>query len=293
MVTSMTGYGRDVTTFHKAKITVEIRSVNHRFLDISTKIPRSLLFLEDKIKKTIQSFFHRGRLDIFISMEGEGVIQQELVVNWGLLDQFVTSLNNIKEQYDLKGEIPVDMVTTVDGLLTVQEVEQGHDEMKESILNAITIACEQVYEMRIQEGSELHSELDTRLGIIQDIVKNLGERRETVIIEYRERIRKRILEYTKDEFVNEESRVLQEIALLAEKGDITEEVLRLNSHVSQFRDTLNNGGAIGRKLDFITQEMHREANTIGSKSNDPQISEWVVALKSEIEKIKEQVQNVE
>ncbi|MDC3412889.1 YicC/YloC family endoribonuclease [Terrihalobacillus insolitus] len=293
MVTSMTGYGRDVTTFHKAKITVEIRSVNHRFLDISTKIPRSLLFLEDKIKKTIQSFFHRGRLDIFISMEGEGVIQQELVVNWGLLDQFVTSLNNIKEQYDLKGEIPVDMVTTVDGLLTVQEVEQGHDEMKESILNAITIACEQVYEMRIQEGSELHSELDTRLGIIQDIVKNLGERREAVIIEYRERIRGRILEYTKDEFVNEESRVLQEIALLAEKGDITEEVLRLNSHVRQFRDTLNNDGAIGRKLDFITQEMHREANTIGSKSNDPQISEWVVILKSEIEKIKEQVQNVE
>jgi uncharacterized protein (TIGR00255 family) len=293
MVMSMTGYGRDVASFHESKITVEIRSVNHRFLDVSTKIPRSLLFLEDKIKKTVQSFFHRGRIDIYIGIEGEGVIQQNLVVNWRLLDQFMTSLTDIKNHYDLKGEVPIEMVTKLDGLLTIQEVEQGHDKMKESILIAISNACEHVTSMREKEGEELRQDLVSRLETIQKTVKNLGERRETVIIEYRERIRNRIADYTKEELINDESRVLSEIALLAEKGDITEEVLRLNSHIRQFNDLLIKNGAIGRKLDFIVQEMHREANTIGSKSNDPIISEWVVTLKSEIEKVKEQVQNVE
>lgn len=293
MVMSMTGYGRDVVTLDNSNITVEIRSVNHRFLDVSIKMPRSLLFLEDKMKKIIQTFFYRGRIDIYISLEGEGFGSSDLIVNWELMDKFIHSMDQIKERYGLEGKTPVHMVTQLEGLFTVQEKEQGLDRIQEVILNTVNNAAEKVYTMRKSEGTELKNDVVSRINFIQNIVTELGKRRDIVIMEYRERIKQRLEDYVQEEITTEPTKILHEVALLAEKGDITEEVTRLFSHISQFLATLDHEGSVGRKLDFIVQEMHRETNTIGSKSNDVKISEWVVTLKSEIEKVKEQVQNIE
>ncbi|SDJ73458.1 YicC/YloC family endoribonuclease [Sediminibacillus albus] len=293
MVWSMTGYGREITTIGETAVTVEIRSVNHRFLDISAKMPRSLLFLEEKIKRTIKSYFQRGRVEVFINIEGGGLVKRSLTVDWTLMDQYIEHLSTIKNRYDLQGNIPLEMITGIEDIFNVQEQEHSQDELAAAIIDGVDSTCCQVYEMRRKEGSELANDMLKRIDYIRNIAKWLGERREIVIMEYRDRIVNRLQEYLQDNGINDESRMIQEAAILAEKGDITEEVTRLDSHANQFSKTIQLNEAVGRKMDFILQEMLREANTIGSKSNDIQISEWVVGLKSEIEKIKEQVQNIE
>jgi len=293
MVKSMTGYGRSIQQLGDTTITVEIRTVNHRFLDTSTKIPRSLLYLEDPIKKIIQNDLVRGRVEIYVTLEGSGLTTKTLNVDWNLMDQFVSQLHTAKERYDLQGEISLDHLIEREELFTIQEQEEHEDQMKDTILGAVREASWQVKEMRYQEGQALKEDMESRISIIQSTVKDLESRRDVVIEETRERIKNRIEEYTKEELRDQDSRILHEVGLLAEKGDIAEEITRMFSHVEQFLHTLQDSGAIGRKLDFIVQEMNRESNTVGSKSTDAKISEWVVLLKSEIEKIKEQVQNVE
>ena len=293
MAMSMTGYGRSERVVGETTISVEVRAVNHRFLDTSMKIPRSLLFMEEKLKKIIQSYFHRGRVEIFISIYGNELITQRLKVNWDLLEQYINSLHQIKEKYCLEGNIPIEKVADFDGVYSIHEDDSVDNEINEAIMNCLTIACRQVVDMRAIEGRQLINDIVKRNDFIEQLVKQLGEQREIVIIEYRERILKRIKEYIAGDLENDDSKIYQDIAILAEKGDITEEVTRLGSHLVQFNKTIHQEGSIGRKLDFIVQEMHREANTVGSKSNNAKISEIVVTLKSEIEKLKEQIQNIE
>ncbi|WP_234400715.1 YicC/YloC family endoribonuclease [Virgibacillus senegalensis] len=292
MVRSMTGYGRKVCAIDRMDITVEIRSVNHRFLDISAKIPQTILYLEEEIKQKIKEYFNRGRVEVHIHLEGGALVSRNLVVDWKLMDQYIEHLRTIKDTYHLAGEIPLEMATGISDLFQVEEVGQEFDGLSESLLETVQGACSQAYQMREKEGGELAKDLLSRVENIEKLSKWLGERRDIVIMEYRDRIINRIQDYLQGE-IKEDARIIQEAALLAEKGDITEEVTRLLSHVNQFRHTLLQQSSVGRKLDFIVQEMHRETNTIGSKSNDIQISEKVVDLKSEIEKIKEQVQNIE
>lgn len=293
MVKSMTGYGRSMKQLDDTTIIVEIRTVNHRFLDMSTKMPRSLLYLEDPINKVIQKDFQRGRVDVYVNIEGTGLTTRTLNVDWDLMDQYISQLETAKERYNLQGEISVGTLTEMDDLFSVQEQEEHEDQMKIAILDAVGEATEQVSGMRAQEGVALLEDMENRLNMIQTTVKKLESRRNIVIEETRGRIKNRIEEYTQEALGDQDSRILHEVGLLAEKGDIAEETTRMFSHVDQFRQTLQETSAIGRKLDFIVQEMNRESNTIGSKSTDAKISEWVVLLKSEIEKIKEQVQNVE
>ncbi|WP_138414945.1 YicC/YloC family endoribonuclease [Aquibacillus sediminis] len=294
MVLSMTGYGRNEMSIENMTVAVEIRSVNHRFLDISLKMPRSFMVMEERIKKAIKSYFHRGRIEVFISLEGEGSVQRDLIVDWDLMDQYIHSLKQTKERYQLEGDIPMEVVTQMDSLFSIQEKEYVDEDVHETIYKALDQACQQVISMRKVEGEQLGEDLLKRMDFIQKTVEKLGNRRNIVIIEYQERIQKRIAEHLQEEQLpNQETKLYQDIALLAEKGDITEEVIRLQSHAEQFLETIKQQGAVGRKLDFILQEMHRETNTIGSKSNDVQISELIVLLKSEIERVKEQIQNVE
>ncbi|QHE52136.1 YicC/YloC family endoribonuclease [Pontibacillus sp. HMF3514] len=293
MVKSMTGYGRSIKQLDDTTITVEIRTVNHRFLDMSAKMPRSLLYLEDSIKKIIQKDFQRGRVDVYVTLEGSGLTTRTLNVDWDLMDQFITQIKTAQERYQLQGEVSFQNLTEMNDLFTVQEQEEHEDQVKIAILEAVKESTEQVREMRLQEGHALREDMDNRLSVIKSTVENLESRRDIVIEETRERIKSRIEEYTQEELRDQDSRIIHEVGLLAEKGDIAEEITRMFSHVNQFRQTLHDKGAIGRKLDFIVQEMNRESNTVGSKSTDAKISEWVVLLKSEIEKIKEQVQNVE
>lgn len=293
MVMSMTGYGRDVFFLGDATITVEIRSVNHRFLDFTAKIPRSFLFLEDKIKRVVQSHFHRGRVEVYINIEGEGLVQRRLNADWELMDQYIEQMKSAKSRYDLAGEIPTTILSTIPGLLSVQEIENQPNELKESIIASTKRVCEQVLLMRKEEGSFLLNDLKNIMEDIREIVAQLKSRRGRVIEEYRDRIQSRINNFIGESDTIDHARMQQEIAVLAEKGDITEEITRLLSHIDHFFETIEVDDAIGRKLDFIMQEMQREANTIGSKSTDAKIGIWVVTLKSDIEKIKEQIQNIE
>ncbi|MFQ3543392.1 YicC/YloC family endoribonuclease [Halobacillus rhizosphaerae] len=293
MVKSMTGYGRKSLDMEGVRLNVEIRSVNHRFLDISTKLPRALLFLEEKMKSQIKESLARGRIDLFVTIEGQGLLTRKLEIDWAIVDQYISHLQDVKKRYQLTGEITIDMVTKLEHVFSVQEKEGDIDGLQTSLLAAVQESLNRVIVMRSEEGERLRKDLSSRCETIHEILHKLEERRPFVVEEYKERIRSRIEAYTREEMNPDESRVLQEVGLLADKGDVTEELTRLNSHLQQFLNTLTIQESIGRRLDFIVQEMHREVNTIGSKSNDKQITEGVVSLKSEIEKLKEQVQNVE
>ncbi|GGB29679.1 YicC family protein [Virgibacillus dakarensis] len=293
MVRSMTGYGRDVVHIGKTTVTVEIKSVNHRFLDFNIKIPHTLLLLEEKIKEIVRSFFNRGRIELYISVDGEGFAQNILETDWKLLDQYMGQLQQVKERYQLTGEIPMSTLLSIPELFSVRQTAEQSELELDMVIKSIEAACVQVKQMRENEGEKLLTDIVARMNIIRELVSSLKTRREHVIDEYRERISARIEDHLDGAMDIDKSRLYQEIALLAEKGDITEEITRLGSHIDQFFTTIEKDGQVGRRLDFILQEMHRETNTIGSKSTDPKISEWVVSIKSELEKMKEQVQNIE
>ncbi|RDW20815.1 YicC family protein [Oceanobacillus arenosus] len=292
MTMSMTGYGRKVLHMDDASVTVEIRTLNHRFLDISIKLPAALLFIEDKIKKIIRSKFSRGRIEVAIEITGSSIVQKKVEIDWYLLDQYMEKINIAKDRYGLAGELPVSILTTLPDIFTVEE-EKQQSETNDALLTSVEQACEQVLDMRKNEGSFLFQDLMKRMSTVEDIVILLQTRRTLVIEEYRKRIKVRVEEQLEGHTLIDPARIHQEIVLLAERGDITEEITRLFSHIEHFRASIQKNDAIGRKLDFITQEMHREVNTIGSKSTDVKLSEWSVTLKGEIEKIKEQVQNIE
>lgn len=289
----MTGYGSNEVRLEKTNIKVEIRSVNHRFLDVHTKIPRALLFMEDRLKKAIKNWFSRGRIELFVIIEGDLLVERSIQTDWKLMDAYIKQLQKAQERYQLSEEIPISVLASVPELITVQEKEQEPTELEETILNCVNKACEKVQLMRREEGKFLKKDICNRLSTINDMVQMLESRRGNVIDEYRTRIFERINAFVNDTVDLDNSRLHQEIALLAEKGDITEEVTRLYSHISHCYDLIKSDDVIGRKLDFIVQEMHREVNTIGSKSSDKQVGQWTVNLKSEVEKIKEQVQNIE
>ncbi len=293
MVRSMTGYGREVIHSGDTAVTVEVRGVNHRFLNIAVKSPRTILFMEEQIKKVLQSYFQRGHLDVYINIDGDGMIQKELKTDWDLLAQYMDHFDQAKKQYELEGKIPASIITAIPDLMTVQEVEMESDVFFDIILTGVHGACEKMKDMSQKEGDFLFRDLHNRIKTIEDTVYQLQSLREIVTVEYHDRIQERLQGYIGENMVVDQARIDQEIAMLAEKGDIAEELTRLLSHVHHFLEIIHQPGAIGRKLDFVIQEMHREANTIGSKSTDSRIGKQIVSLKSNIEKIKEQVQNIE
>ncbi|HEX6593880.1 MAG TPA: YicC/YloC family endoribonuclease [Bacillota bacterium] len=288
----MTGYGNDTIHVDETMVTVEIRTVNHRFFDFHAKIPQTLLFMEDKIKRLVQSYVERGRIDVYIRIQGSSFLQKTLQTDWDLMDQYVHLLQNVKERYQLTEDKSRAIVPEIPDLITIEEYEKTPPELIDCIMESIERTCQQVLQMRQEEGRFLINDIKKRMKSIQDMLLLVEGRRKYVIQEYRERIEERLVEYLDDTSIDP-ARMHQEIALLAEKGDITEETTRLHSHIHHFFETVEEGGAIGRKLEFIIQEMQRETNTIGSKSIDCKIGEWTVQLKSDMEKVKEQIQNIE
>lgn len=289
----MTGYGREFLAMGSTTITIEIKSVNHRFLDIAAKIPRTLLFMEDDFKRILQTYFHRGRIELYIHIEGEGFGQRTLKANWALMDQYMEQLKEAKDRYHLSGELTPAIITAIPDLFTIQETSDEPEAFQDFFITCLHQACAKVLEMRKEEGEHLTQDVSARMNGIREMVASLTSRRAHVIDEYRERIKQRIDEHVAGNLPMDDARIYQEIAILAEKGDITEEITRLEGHVNHFQETLKTPDTIGRKLDFIIQEMHRETNTIGAKSSDAKIGQWIVSLKSDIERIKEQVQNIE
>lgn len=293
MVYSMTGYGKGSVTTDREKITTEIRTVNHRFLDIKLNVPHSLLKLEDEIRRLIQSFFTRGRVEVNIHIESENESLFKVLVDWNLMDQYVEQINKVKKRYNLQGEIPLELITSLPDLFLLDQCPKLIEETKEQVLASVDQACEEVKLGRHREGEKLKDDIEKRVQAIHDIVTTLEQSQSKVVSLYQERIKERIQTYINDSAIVDKIRLHQEIALLVDKGDITEEITRLKSHLLHSTELINEQKPIGRKLDFVVQEIHRELNTIGSKAIDEQTGRLIIHAKSELEKVREQIQNIE
>lgn len=291
----MTGYGIETFQFEDLTLTVEIKTVNSRYLDFKANMPRSLNGLELEIKKTVQNYIERGRVELYINVLGHTLEKKSLHVDWDLMDQYFAQINEIKDRYELSGDIPLSIITTIEDLIAIREEEQRDDQLYSFVLTSVEKVLKKVVETRLNEGAFLMEDILLRLEAIEKTVALIDERRSVVYEAYHKRIKERIEAHLQDELSFDEKDLMQEVALLAEKSDITEETTRLYSHLKHFREVSSqtNTQAIGRQLDFIIQEIHRETNTLGSKSVDPVISEWVVHIKSNLEKMKEQVQNIQ
>ncbi|MED4989030.1 YicC family protein [Geobacillus sp. NFOSA3] len=291
MVYSMTGFGRSTKKNEQLSITVEMKSVNHRFCEISIRIPRQWIVFEDKIKKAILQYVKRGKIEVFVNIEGDGLVKRKLHIDWDLMKEYYNSLQRANEQFSLHDRVTLSHLFQLEGVAEIIEEETNNEEMEQLLLAAVKEAAEQLAFMRKQEGEALLVDIKTQLSSIEKSVQAIEEWAPCVIDHYRERLMKRINELVP--LPADESRILTEVAIFAEKADINEELKRIRSHLKQVAATLEKDEPIGRKLDFLVQELNREVNTIGAKANDSRIAAQVVEMKSALEKMKEQVQNIE
>lgn len=291
MVISMTGFGRSRMTSASFSVNVEVKTVNHRFSEINVRMPRQLLKVEDKIKKKINQHLRRGRAEVYIMIEGEGAVTRKIQVDWKLLEEYYLFLNQVREKFNIEGKVLIQDLLTRNEFLHIEEIEAGNEELETLVLSATEEAVLLCKQMRITEGEELNKDLLASILQLDKNIDTLKDYAPLVVSAYKERLMKKIEELVPGQF--DESRVLTEVAIFADKIDINEEITRLKSHIQQFKQTLNEQEPIGRKLDFLVQEMNREANTIGSKANASNITKKVVDIKSLLEKLKEQVQNIE
>ncbi|MBU9720407.1 MULTISPECIES: YicC/YloC family endoribonuclease [Bacillaceae] len=293
MITSMTGYGRSLKENGDSQLTVEMRAVNHRFCEINVRMPKQLFFMEDQIKKLITRYVRRGKVDVFINLNGEGTANRTLMVDWELFHQYHKTFERMAESYVTSKAFPVDQLLLNENVVEIKEATDVSEDLQNLTLLATEEACQQLVSMRKREGQELYEDLKNRINKMNNWAKELKEYAPTVQNSYRERLSKRVREFIDGSLNIDETRILTEVAIYADKSDIQEELTRIESHVKQFGQILEEDDVVGRKLDFIVQELNRESNTIGSKANDISISQTVVQMKSELEKIREQVQNVE
>jgi uncharacterized protein (TIGR00255 family) len=289
---SMTGYGRSEVQKAQLHLVVEARSVNHRYLDVALRYPRLYAPLEARMKQLVSTHFARGRIDIKIVEQTGRAGQRTLALDQELARQYYAALQQLQETLRLPGTIDLNMLLNLRDLLTVEEASDDVEESWEGIASGMEDALQALKKMRLQEGAFLGRDLQARLQSIRHHMVDVRERVPQVVIEYRQRLEQRVQELFQHVTLDAD-RVAQEAILLAERADISEELLRLESHLHACEGLLTSSGAIGRKIDFLLQEMHREVNTIASKSNDATISQRVVDIKSELERMREQIQNVE
>ncbi|MDK2823519.1 MAG: hypothetical protein PWQ67_716 [Clostridia bacterium] len=289
---SMTGYGRGEAEGLGKKFTVEIKSINHRYSEIIIKQPRQYMLLEDNIRRIVQKYIHRGRVEIYIKVEETGEKKPEIKVDKENAIAYYNSLKDLANNLEIYPNISVYQLAILPEVIKLEEIEENLEDIWLVMEGALTKALEKLLEMRITEGMSLKKDLEQRIAILQKFSQQINDRSPIVVEEYREKLKSRVKELL-DETQYDENRLMQEVVYFAEKSNITEELVRLDSHFKQFLKSLSVNESVGRKLDFLVQELNRETNTIGAKANDLQISQLVVEMKSEIEKIREQVQNIE
>lgn len=292
MIKSMTGYGRGENESDGRKFSVEIKSVNHRYNDISIRLPRSMNYLEDKIRKTLMKKIMRGKTDVYITFETFSDDDVNIKINTALARAYCDKLDYLKLNFGLTGDNTLDLVAKFPDVISVEKVQEDEDIIWNALLPALEGAIDSFISMREAEGESLKSDILKKSEVIEQYVQKIKERSPLVTEDYRQRLTDRLNELLADTNIDEQ-RILTEVTIFADRACIDEEITRLLSHTSQFRDILCKNEPIGRKLDFLVQEMNREANTIASKSNDIRITQITVELKSEIEKIREQIQNIE
>ena len=292
MLKSMTGYGRVKVENELREITVELRSVNHRYLDLNIKVPRIYGYLEDTVSKQAQAAIARGKVDIFVSIRAKEGADIKVTPNMAVIQGYVDALKKVSETYDISGEVSALALLRLPDAMEQNKEEADADQLKAEVSAVLAQALEEYNAMREKEGARLVEDVRYRAGLIAQSVDFVEGRSPDCVEEYRTRIAARMTEIL-DGSELAQQRILQEAALYADKVNVTEEIVRLRSHLSQLETMLKSPVAIGRKLDFLVQEMNRETNTIGSKANDFQIAKTVVDMKAEIEKIREQIQNLE
>ena len=292
MIKSMTGFGRAEVTDENRKFTVEIKSVNHRYLDVGIKMPKKLNFFESAIRNLLKEYIERGKVDVFISYEDYTEDNYALKYNEDIAAQYLAHLKAMSEKFGIENDIRVSTLSRYPEVFTMEEQSIDEKELWAVLERALRGAAEQFVQSRIVEGERLRSDLIEKLDGMLTYVDFIEERSPIILQEYRTRLEEKVKELLGDKQLDD-ARIATEVTIFADKICVDEETVRLRSHIQSTKDTLNAGGGIGRKLDFIAQEMNREANTILSKANDLKISDIGINLKTDIEKVREQIQNIE
>ncbi len=293
MINSMTGYGRGESKGVNKSFIVEMKSVNHRYTDIVIRMSKKFSPFEEKIRNLIKDLIKRGRIEVYINYETDG--QKDIVIrpNIDLTRQYFNGLSKIKTELGLNDNIDLKLLTNFPDIFEAEEKEDDVEDIWNILKPAINDALDSLMAMRKTEGIKLATDIKNRCTYIKDIVKQIEQKAPQVVKEYKNKLIERISDLTEDTIDIDENRLALEVSIFADKSNITEEIVRLYSHIEQLLNIFNDKGAVGRKLDFLMQEMNREINTIGSKSSDIEISNLVIEVKSELEKIREQVQNIE
>ncbi|MEN8907735.1 MAG: YicC/YloC family endoribonuclease [Clostridiales bacterium] len=292
MVKSMTGYGRGEFKLDDKEFLVEIRSINHRYMDFFIRIPRKISFLEDKVRKYINSNFSRGKFEIFITYENYNDSSKDVLLDKPLTKAYINAIKELQGITDLKDDLSVSLIANFPDVLKVQNEKEDTDELWKLLELALKKAVDSLVDMRINEGNKLQESIKEKLKIIELKLEAINNNSDKVVLDYKKKLEDRLKELVKQETIDE-TRMTTEVAIFADRCSIDEEIVRLSSHINQLEENLSIKKPVGRKLDFILQEINREINTIGSKANNLEITKNVVEVKCEVEKIREQVQNIE
>ena len=292
MVKSMTGYGRALETINGREFTVELRSVNNRYLDCNVKLPRMLSFAEDTVKQAVKNTISRGKVDVFITVHAEGAADVKVTLNTAMVEGYLAAMKQMVENYGVKDDISVSSISRMPEVFMVEKPEVDEEQLLADLMSVVSKALANYDAMRATEGKALENDLRSRGNTILELVAQVEAGNGQTVIDYRTRLYNKLKEVLANTAI-EESRILTEAAIFADKVCVDEETVRLRSHLEQMNTMLSAGGAIGRKLDFLLQEMNRESNTIGSKCTDVKLARIVVDIKAELEKIREQTQNIE
>ena len=288
----MTGYGRAVETVNGREFTVELRSVNNRYLDCSVRLPRILSFGEDAVKQAVKNAISRGKVDVFISVRSEGGDEVQVTLNKAVLESYLTAMREMVTQYGVADDISAASVARLPEVFSLEKPQVDEEQLLLDMMAVLSKALEGYDAMRKTEGEALDKDLRSRGETILSLVAQIEQGNAQTVIDYRTRLENKLKEVLANTAIDE-NRILTEAAIFADKVAVDEETVRLRSHLQQMNDMLTAGGAVGRKLDFLLQEMNREANTIGSKCTDVNLARMVVDIKAELEKIREQTQNIE
>ncbi len=292
MIKSMTGYGRAEELVDGMYISVEFKSVNHRYFDFSARVPRIYGFLEEKLKTFANSCVSRGKIDCFVSVENLEETDTEIIVNHSLAEGYINAIKELSERFSLENDITAYTLSRFPDVLTLHKAADDEEKIWQSVKGVAQKAIDRFISMREIEGEKLKNDVLSRADFIIEKVGFIEKRSPETVKEYNEKLKFRMKELLEDTLVDEQ-RLLNEAAIFADKIAVAEETVRLRSHISQLRELVNSDEAVGRKLDFLVQEINREANTIGSKAQDVDIAKCVIAIKAEVEKIREQIQNIE
>ncbi len=292
MIKSMTGYGAGKAEINGKVFTVELKSVNSRYSDFSIKMPRIYTYLEDPMRKAAALRINRGKVDIYLNVESSGEDGSVVNVNTALAEEYLKALRNLAAQFDISSNATAETFLRIPDVFTVDKAEEDAELITQTVIAALNEALDNFDKMRIAEGEKLTRDLCEHLKFIQNATEEVEKRSPKIVDEYRARIEERMRDIL-GSATYDETRLMTEVAIFSDKVNVNEETVRLKSHISQFEKMLADGGSVGRKIDFLIQEMNREINTIGSKSNDLEVARIVIDVKAEIEKLREQIQNVE